>query len=157
VPAAVERQARELLAIGDSMRPEDRERQVLVPPQIGLEDSSRHHSWAMILEHLAIVGDRTGALLLALTHGRVPEGTVGTAQLKPRPGVEADEARARYQEMLRRFRKTVLERCGDWSSPARCAHPWFGPMGARRWAAFVPFHQAIHLKQARRIRARLQL
>jgi hypothetical protein len=151
----MERQASRLIALGAELSPSQRVRRVLVPPQIGLEDSSRFHSWAMILEHLTIAGNGIAAILLELTHGRVPADAVRVARLKPSGGLDAAQAEAGYRTMLRHFRDVIMARDGAWDAGARHIHPWFGPLGARQWACFAPFHQAIHLKQARRVRALL--
>ena len=41
---------------------------VLVPPQIGLEDSSRFYSYAMVLEHLTIIGNAIGRIVVELSY-----------------------------------------------------------------------------------------
>ncbi len=156
VPDVMDRQGRRILHLGEDLSAADRERRVLVPPQIGLEDSSRFHSWAMVVEHLTIIGDALARVLTALTHGRVPPGEVSTADFKPRGGRPAGEIVEEYRAMLGRFRRTVLEECGDWRSPTRFGHPWFGPLVARQWVRFGPFHQTIHITQARRIRRRIR-
>jgi hypothetical protein len=155
VPGAMRRQAEVLLALGDGLTEQDRVRRVLVPPQIGLEDSSRFHSWAMVLEHLTIVGGELCAVLTELTRGRSPAAEVRVEALKPRGGIGSEQAVRDYRSMLDRFERVVREDCPDWEAPARHVHPWFGPLGPSQWAVFGPFHQAIHVRQARRIRRRL--
>ena len=58
--------------------------------------------------------------------------------------------RDRFEQLIE-FRRTTTEDIGDRRSPIRFPHPWFGPMAAHRWLCFVPFHQRIHLRQARSI------
>lgn len=146
------RQGAELIGLAEGLSGPLRQRRVLVPPQIGLEDSSRFHSWAMVIEHLTIVGNDIAAILEDLTRGRVPPGVVRVESLKPRGGIDAPIAVEEYRTMLLQMRQIVLNPRSDWSGRARYVHPWFGPLGAKQWACFAPFHQAIHLKQARRIR-----
>jgi hypothetical protein len=148
----MERQCAELIDLAEGIPAPLLMRRVLVPPQIGLEDSSRFHSWAMVLEHLTIVGDAIATVLGDLTRGKTPPGAVRVENLKPRGRVDAATAVSEYRAMLIRVRQIVLNPQSDWSGRARFAHPWFGPLGPRQWACFAPFHQAIHLKQARRIR-----
>jgi len=148
----MERQASRLLDLAEGLPAPLLERRVLVPRQIGLEDSSRFHSWTMVVEHLTIAGDGIAAILSALTHGIAPAGTVRVEDLKPAGGIGAPQAVERYRAMLRRLRDTILDDGADWNTGLRHAHPWFGPLGPGAWACFAPFHQAIHLKQARRIR-----
>jgi hypothetical protein len=152
-PAVMERQAALLVDLAGGFSEAWRVRRVLVPPQLGLEDSSRFYSWAMVVEHLTIVGNALAGVLAELTLGRVPEGEVSTAALKPQGGVESARALAEYRAMLRRFRGVVEAPEARWDAAVRYGHPWFGPLGPRAWASFGPFHQAIHLRQARRIRS----
>jgi len=151
----MERQADRLFRSAAGLTHAQRVRRVLVRPQIGLEDSSRYHSWAMVVEHLTIIGGALADVVLELTHRRVPGGKVSTAALKPRGGIDAAQAEDGYRRMLQRFRRVILEECDDWRSPTLYPHPWFGPLDARQWVCFAPFHQTIHLKQARRIRRRV--
>jgi len=155
-PTVLERQGEQLVALAHGWNEELRTRRVLVPPQLGLEDSSRFYSWAMVVEHLTILGDALAAVLVELTHERVPPGAVSTAALKPKGELDAGATLARYHAMLRRFRAAVEAPDARWDSSARYAHPWFGPLGPASWASFGPFHQAIHLRQARRIRSILE-
>lgn len=152
VPDLMEKQGAELIGLGDGLPAPLLTRRVLVPPQIGLEDSSRFHSWAMVLEHLTIVGNDIVLILGDLTRGNVPPGVVRVENLKPRGRIDAPTAVEEYRTMLLRVRQIVLNPHSDWRSRARYVHPWFGPLGAKQWACFAPFHQAIHLKQARTIR-----
>ena len=153
VPDRMELQAKALEDLARGWSAAQRERRVLVPPQIGLEDSSRFHSWALVVEHLAVIGNSLLGILVELTHGRTPPGEARTEAFKPRGEIGADQAIDEYRAMLRRLRRAIETGCPDWRSPARFPHPWFGPLGARQWASFAPFHQDIHLKQARRIRS----
>ena len=155
-PVLLERQGRVLLDLGREHTEAELTRRVLVPPQIGLEDSSRHASYTMVLEHLTIVGGRLTEIVFELTHGRRPSGAVRTADLKPRGDLTPPQAVDAYRAMLASFRQRALEQAGDRASPVRFEHPWFGPLDAYHWLCFAPFHQTIHLVQARRIVARLR-
>ena len=155
VPEHVERQAAALLGPAARLDEPRLTRRVLVPRMIGLEDSSRHHSYAMVLEHLTIVGERATEIVVDLAAGRPPAGAVRTADLKPAGATTGAAAIEAYTAWVARFRRRVLDAAGDRQSPLRFEHPWFGPLDARRWLCFVPFHQAIHLRQARAIRRRL--
>ncbi len=142
----------DLLRLGEGIGDELQLRRVLVPPQIGLEDSSRAWSFAMVLEHLVIIGERVAGVIVELSHGRVPADRFGTAQLKPRGATAAAAAREEFRKCLERFRGlAAAERYGDPASPTRYPHPWFGPLTARQWLGFLPMHQRIHARQARRI------
>jgi hypothetical protein len=155
-PNLMERQGRALERLAEGIPPQRLTERVLIPRQTGLEDSSRHHSYAMVLEHLAIVGGTVARIIGELTHGHVPEGSVSTADLKPAEGTPLEAARRAFGAMLVEYRQVVLDPTADRQSPVRYAHPWFGPLGAHAWVCFAPFHQAIHLRQARRICRQLE-
>jgi hypothetical protein len=155
VPELLEAQGRTLTGLAGEPDAERLSRRVLVPRQIGLEDSSRWHSCAMVLDHLAIVGTRVAGIVHDLTHSRSPVQAVRTAALKPAPDLPFAEAARRYAVMLAEFRTRTIDQAGDRGTSMRFEHPWFGPLPAFRWMCFAPFHQAIHLRQVRRILARL--
>lgn len=151
VPDVLEAQASGLLRVASSLSDEQLQRRVLVPPQIGLEDSSRYHSYSMVLEHLTIVGHAVTRIVVDLSCARRPAGVVRTADLKPR-GLAPAVALAGYRNMLAAFRHAALDECEDRRSRTRFEHPWFGPLNAFQWLCFAPFHQVIHVAQARAIR-----
>ena len=151
VPDVMEGQARELLLLGEPLDEAARTRRVLIRPQIGLEDSSRYYSWAMVLEHLTITGRGTTAIVADLIDRRAPSTVVRTADLKPRGGLPSAEAIAGYQAMLAEFRRRTQVDEARRSSPLLHEHPWFGPLDVFHWLCFAPFHQSIHIRQARTI------
>ena len=95
--------------------------------------------------------DQPARIVVDLTHARAPQGVVRTADLKPRGGRPVEEARADYRGMVEGFTLAVSHEVGDRRSRSRHPHPWFGPLTAYQWLCFAPFHQTIHLAQARRI------
>jgi hypothetical protein len=145
----------ELIASGQARTTQQLTHRVLIPPQIGLEDSSRCWSFAMVLEHLAIIGGAATEIIVDLTHGRCPSGEVRTAVLKPGGELGAAEAAARLGTFLDTFARRTGEEVGKRDSTARFEHPWFGPLTARQWICFLPFHQRIHIRQARTILGRV--
>jgi hypothetical protein len=151
----LERQGRQLIDMAGDREEARLTERVLVPPQIGLEDSSRYYSYAMVLEHLTITGLGVARIVSELTHLRPPSGAVRTAALKPAGGLSLEETVAGYEAMLGEFRRLTIDEAGDRGTPLRFEHPWFGALPAGRWMHFAPFHQTIHLKQARRILASL--
>src|SRR5262245_3784514 len=150
-PALLERQGIELLELAGGRSEARLTERVLVPRQRGLEDSSRFHSFAMVIEHLTIVGRRTTGIVRDLTHGRLPHDPVRTAELKPSGALSLAATVCDYRAMLVEFREAALEQTADRTSSLRFPHPWFGPLSAHTWLCFAPFHQTIHLEQARRI------
>lgn len=145
-----------LLALGEDKSDDTLARRVLIPSQIGLEDSSRHWSYAMVLEHLVILGGRAADVIIELSHGRTPAGDLRTADLKPRGKAPVAETTKRFREFLDVFHARTAEETGDRRSKTTYMHPWFGPLTAHQWICFLPFHQRIHIKQARWILRDLQ-
>jgi hypothetical protein len=118
---------------------------VLIPRPRGLEDSSRHWSVLMTLEHLRIVNFAAAGIIRALSEGRVPAGKASTADVKPSPAVtEAvlDAYEASCDEVL-----AAVASARNLDNPARFPHPWFGPMSARRWHVLAAVHLGLHRKQ----------
>jgi hypothetical protein len=105
----------------------------------------------MVLEHLVIIGDRVLEILVELTHGRIPRGTVSTAELKPAGAGTPPAALESFLAFLERLRRGTADPTIDTGAAQRFPHPWFGPLRARQWLAFLPMHQRIHIRQARRI------
>jgi hypothetical protein len=165
----LEREGRALIARADRFDRKRLERRVLVAPMIGLEDSSRYWSYAMVLEHLAIIGRATEEVIVRLARRELPERSVRTAELKPSPACEAPSAVAAYSAFLTAFSQrmaTVVppraeapaeriairpRRPASLASRAEFPHPWFGPLDAFEWVCFLPMHQRIHVRQADRI------
>lgn len=150
-----EDQAASILQIARSLSPEKVATQVLIPRLPGLEDSSRYWSVAMVVEHLTIVNRGIGRAVAALSQGVVPEGKASTAAVKPSPDVVASAILNEYEQsigkLLAELRATDVERFPN----AKYAHPWFGPLNAREWLLFIPFHQRVHMKQIDEITKRL--
>jgi uncharacterized damage-inducible protein DinB len=118
---------------------------VLIPRPRGLEDSSRHWSVLMTLEHLRLVNLSCAAIIRELSEGRVPAGKASTADVKPSPDVtEAviSAYEASCDEVL-----AAVESAKDLDSAARFPHPWFGPMSARRWHVLAAVHLGLHRHQ----------
>lgn len=122
---------------------------VLIERPPGLEDSSRHWSVLMTLDHLRIVHHGISAVLESLAAGHVPEGEVSTAAVKPDPAVSIEVVTS-YQKSCDHLLATV-GRIRDFKTTARHIHPWFGPLDAHGWLALVSSHHGIHRKQIERI------
>jgi hypothetical protein len=136
----------------ESIRPEDRTRKVLVPPQAGLEDSSRHWSAILVLEHLLIVGESMRRVILALGSGREPEGKADTARVKPTGIPDAEEVLARFRELGPSIFRDLSAPGLDRKSTVRFHHPWFGPIHSLQWEWLLQAHTRIHLKQMQAIK-----
>ena len=58
-----------MIALAEPLSAEQLQRRVLVKAPMGMEDSSRYWSAAMVLEHLIEVGSRIAVGIVELTHG----------------------------------------------------------------------------------------
>lgn len=118
---------------------------VLIPRPRGLEDSSRHWSVLMTLDHLRIVNLACVGIIGELSQGRVPAGRASTADVKPSPAVTLSVVEA-YEQSCREVLAAVAA-AKDLDDPARFPHPWFGPMSARRWHLLAAVHLGLHRRQ----------
>ncbi len=69
---------------------------ILVPPQKGLEDSSRFWSIAMTLEHIVIVGKEMKKVVTHLSRNEDPPGVADTAKVKPEGEISDIESVKRF-------------------------------------------------------------
>jgi hypothetical protein len=118
---------------------------VLIERPRGLEDSSRHWSVYMTLDHLRIVNSNTAFTIRELLAGRVPPGVVSTAALKP--SAEVDEQvvpafQASCDDLLR-----AGQAVPTLATKVRHPHPWFGPLDASAWKFLGGFHLGLHRGQ----------
>lgn len=143
--------ARRILDAVSSAPAEKLEKRVLVPPQRGLEDSSRCWSVAMTLDHLTVVGRGISGLVTALSHNKAIERKVSTADVKPPAGISIVTALGAYEAFAKTAIADLDAKVGDRNSAARHEHPWFGAMTAHEWHWLLAQHQAIHYKQIREI------
>jgi hypothetical protein len=127
---------------------------VLIPRPRGLEDSSRHWSILMTLDHLRIVNLACASIIRELSEGRVPAGKASTADVKPSPDITEsvlETYEASCDEVL-----AAVASAKDLDDAARFPHPWFGPMSARRWHVLAAVHLGLHRKQLEAILAGLK-
>jgi hypothetical protein len=127
---------------------------VLVPPQKGLEDSSRYWSAAMCARHLTIVGREVEELIGRLARGEVIQKIADMATVKPELSQNGPSSIAEYSAfgdgLFQRLRASAIQ-----APSATFNHPWFGPMTASEWTALYSIHTYVHLEQLQAIRASL--
>lgn len=146
--AIEDRSAKLVALVGDR----EIQKRVLVPPQTGLEDSSRFWSAAMVFEHLNMTGEIFTSIILELSHGKAVTNRRGVADVKPHP--EADrEAIDRFRELHTGLGQRIHSQAGPNIEGPRFAHPWFGALTARDWLGLFASHLQIHEKQLVRILA----
>ncbi len=129
-------------------------RRVLIPRLPGMEDSSRHWSVWMTLDHLRIVHRSIARVIASLSNGVVPEGRASTAAVKPSPdaGAGVAEEYERSCDELRSRAEAIRNLGGARLKLApRYPHPWFGPLTASGWHALAAGHLGIHRRQIQRI------
>lgn len=120
-------------------------RPVLIRRLRGLEDSSRHWSVFMTLDHLRIVNDAVAGTMAMLLSGRVPPNAASTAAVKPDPGSDESTVSA-FAAACDRLDRVAAE-AADLHTAATHAHPWFGPLDAAGWHFMAGFHMTLHRKQ----------
>lgn len=118
---------------------------VLIPRPRGLEDSSRHWSLLMTLDHLRMVNLGVAASIRELAAGRVPAGKASTANVKPCPEVTSDVIAA-YEESCAHV-LAAIQGVEGFRDDVRFAHPWFGPLTAKQWHLLVAVHLGLHRRQ----------
>ena len=72
--AAFQAEGQKVIALVEPLSAEQLQRRVLVKAPMGIEDSSRYWSAAMVLEHLIEVGSRIAVGIVELTHGSTGHG-----------------------------------------------------------------------------------
>lgn len=139
----VERAAiRELLSSCDPAR---RGEQVLIPRLRGLEDSSRHWSVWMTLEHLCITNSIFAMVITSLANDQMPARRASTADVKPRADVTAEVEQAFEASCAEALAAAAA--VPNLKTTVLYAHPWFGPLDAAGWHALAATHMAIHRDQ----------
>jgi hypothetical protein len=151
--ALFEKERDTILALVGSLSPEKAAPRVLIPRPRGLEDSSRHWSVWMTLDHLRIVNTACTGIIALLAQGQAPDRVASTAAVKPNPhvGVEVVDAfKASCFQLL-----ATAAGIPDLHTRTRFAHPWFGPLDAAGWHAMAGTHMGLHRGQISQIIAGL--
>jgi len=139
-----------LISLAKTFPENERQIPVLIPRLRGLEDSSRYYSPAMVMEHIALVDRGIAESIVMLGQGKVPPYKVSTADVKPNPKIEWQSAMDMVQAASEQFRQSLA---ADFTSTAKLAHPWFGPLSAWQWAQFTVIHHKIHMRQLEEMQA----
>lgn len=121
----------------------------LVRPILGLEDSSRYWSPAMILDHLMITGPHFYQILSELSYGRVPPVQVRVENVKPPAQTHDLDIIQKYHRFWTGFVPTL--KLGPDLHGTRLRHPWFGPLSAHQWLHVLSLHHGVHLQQFKQI------
>lgn len=143
---------RELISVCDEALGD---RQVLIPRPRGLEDSSRHWSVWMTLEHLRLIHESLRKVMLALSRGVSLEGKASTAAVKPPVGITSSVIPV-YEASCDALISTA-QQIKSLKTELKFAHPWFGPLDAYGWYAMAPFHLRLHRAQIQTILKRSRM
>lgn len=152
-----ERETNELIRIANDDDSYDVFAPLLIPRVIGIEDSSRKWSVAMVLDHLCLTISEMKVAVESLSQGIVPKGEVDIALYKPNPevGIEIFD---RFEQITQSYIESVnsLLRSHDrLATHPTFPHPWFGSLSSHQWHVLAAAHQAIHRRQAQKIVAML--
>ena len=147
--------SKKILSLVEKLDAAQLSQKVLVPPQRGLEDSSRYWSAAMVLEHLMIVGMGMRDIIIRLSQNKVPPGKADTARVKPLGKTPPEAVLASYKNFVETLLDQIDSAVENRDSKAVYAHPWFGKFTAHQWHWLLEMHNQIHLKQLQGILAGL--
>ncbi len=124
---------------------------VLIPPQTGLEDSSRFWSPIMVLEHLNIVNRAFLELIVSLSQGVAPAFKADTARVKPTGTLPPQQVIDDFVAFNQALPEVFASRIADRNNKVTFEHPWFGLLNVLQWQWVLAVHMGIHLKQLREI------
>ncbi len=137
-----------------SLAPEALQTRVLIRAPMGIEDSSRNWSAAMVLEHLIEVGSRIATGVVELTHGQAVSVKADIADVKPK-GQNNEGIVAAYRVFLEDYQDRLVHQTGNRNAQNTAPHPWFGDLTPQRWVCLGAIHQQIHRRQMDRVIAGL--
>lgn len=143
-----------MLTLARALEPETVARPCLIPRVWGIEDSSRHWSVLMVLDHLVIVDSGIAAIVRQVTAGKPSGKEISTAEVKPgtAPDLQVIE---RFAGCLRDY-ATRIGRLERLRSQATHRHPWFGRLDGHGWHCLAALHHTVHRRQVESIIRLLQ-
>jgi hypothetical protein len=142
-------------AAAQSLSPNALQTRVLIRAPMGIEDSSRYWSVAMILEYLIEVGSRVATGVVELTHGQPVSVKADIADVKPK-GKNDEGIVSTYRLFLEGYQDKLVHQTGNRKAQNTAPHPWFGDLTPQRWVCLGAIHQQIHRRQIERIIAGLR-
>lgn len=123
---------------------------VLIERLRGMEDSSRHWSPVMVMEHLIMTGKDFKDAIINLNEGKVPERNVNIANYKPSPEI-GREVIGRFKGFQEEFITIMSDERYHRSSDMKFRHPWLGPLNSFQWLCLAAGHQYLHRTQIKKI------
>lgn len=147
--ARFQRHSKAIEELAKSLTTEQLNTRFLVNPIVGLEDSSRYWSPAMVLDHLMIVGTGLHQIVQYLSRSQLPPIEVRIENVKP-PAKEHDLGIVqKFHLFWDQFVPTL--KLGSDLYRTKVKHPWFGPLNAHQWIFVLSLHHGVHLQQFRQI------
>ncbi len=142
-----------IIALIEKTPADQRAIKVLVPPQMGLEDSSRYWSLNGLCEHLLLVSRGIEGAILLISQGQVPPIEANVAAMKPKQTAQEifNEFKAYAPGLMSRIDSATSGGGMNIHSKTKFRHPWFGNLTARQWYWVLGTHQGIHYRQAKAI------
>ena len=144
-----------LTTAAKTLSPEQLQIPVLIRAPMGIEDSSRNWSAAMVLEHLIEVGSRIAIGVVELTQDQPVSVKADIVEVKPR-GMNNEGIISRYESFLKDYQEKVVNQAGNHNSKNTIPHPWFGELNPHQWVCLAAIHQQIHRRQMTKIITGLQ-
>lgn len=142
-------ESQKLLAIAHNLDIHQLSQPMLVPRLRGIEDSSRHWSVLMILDHLCLVNRTILETLDLLNKNMEPQFDAKIEDFKPDPDVDISIMN-RFQDMSEVY-VDQIKRLSPLGRRASYYHPWFGILNSHQWHCLAAYHMRIHRKQAHKI------
>ena len=150
--SSLDKLQKKILMEAKALSESELQKKVLIPPQRGLEDSSRYWSIQMTLEHLLIVGTQMREVIVSLSEGVVPPVVADTAKVKPLGQKNGIETISEFQAFADTIISELNSRVKNKTSAKKFLHPWFGYLTALQWQWVMSAHNRIHLQQIRAIK-----
>ena len=126
---------------------------VLIKRFIGIEDSSRHWSIFMVLDHLRIVDECIAQIIKAINNDHPYGKEIRIQDVKPNINANSASVGA-FANTVASFGKTIHQ-LGTLNRNLSHPHPWFGLLNAHGWLCLAGFHHRIHRRQIERIKTLL--
>ena len=143
------REAERAIELARGVDEDQGRRRVLVGRFFGIEDSSRHWSVYMTLEHLVIVNSAIAATLPRLFSGLDVTDAVLVEEFKPVPEAGPEQIDD-LTNVVERY-TDMVDKLGNLRAGIRYPHPWFGDLSAAQWHALAAVHNGVHRRHVQRI------
>lgn len=142
-------ETRKIVALYKSLPASETSTRVLIPKVWGIEDSSRHWSADMVLEHLIIVAKGLQKSMIVLEQEQNPNTQIDVARVKPKGLIEGSVLEHFETAMQQASYHTM--QITNRNSDATLYHPWFGPLNTQGLHTLLAMHQNTHRRQLQKI------